>query len=80
MLMSTFTFQHSVHRYSTVDKNVESMLFQQIVPTGYPTWLPFLQKKVKEKIVKELEKVKEPKKLMRKLGILMVEETGAKTA
>ena len=42
--------------------------------------MPFLQKKVKEKIVKELEKVKEPEKLMRKLGILMVEETGVKTA
>ena len=32
--MSTFTFPHSVNCYSTVDKNVESMLFQQIVPAG----------------------------------------------
>ena len=29
--------------------------------------------------MKELEKVKEPKNLMRKLGILMVEGIGAKT-
>ena len=43
--------------------------------------MPFLQKKSEGKIVKEPEKVKEPKKkLMRKLRILMVEDTGPKTA
>ena len=37
-------------------------------------------KKSEGKKVKELEKVKEPKNVMRKLGILMVEGTGAKNA